>query len=260
MKVYLKLFSLLLVLIFSLSGTSVFEVSAESTYTQPEKLIYGDVDMDGTLTIKDATLIQKYIAELEDLSLLQKQAAKIKDSKITIRNATDVQKHIAGIEVNNSKVGKTEFITEPDTFRENLGLETASTGDEIAFTQTEYVVWNTRCESWEYFANYRFHVFDKNHYILNDLDGTKLENKYTDKYFEDKALIVMSRCGSSSYMYRIDSITKSDGVLGVNYTLLVPKSGTVDAIVVNSRLYIEVAKADIEGITDIVVYNKVERY
>ena len=59
MKTYLKLMSVLLILIIVLMGISVFGVSAEGEYTQPEKFIYGDVDLDGVVTVKDATLVQK---------------------------------------------------------------------------------------------------------------------------------------------------------------------------------------------------------
>ena len=75
MKVYLKLMSVLLILIIGLMGVSVFGVSAESEYTQPEKFIYGDVDMDGVVTVKDATLIQKGVADITYVTVVQRYLA-----------------------------------------------------------------------------------------------------------------------------------------------------------------------------------------
>ena len=57
MKIYLKILSLFLILILSLTGVSALGVSAESTYTQPEKFIDGDVDIDGTLTVDRKSVV-----------------------------------------------------------------------------------------------------------------------------------------------------------------------------------------------------------
>ncbi len=251
-----KILCIIMVLIlFVLSSVSAVGVSAdtEDSYTQPEAFWYGDADLDEKVTVKDATLIQKFIAGLEKLSLLQKQAAKTSGGKITVRNATEIQKYIAEINVGNSKVGRSEVITEPVKYKDVMDDATV-TGDEISFTQAEYKDSYFYSESAQYFTSNRFYVFDKTHYMLNDLDDTKLDNRYTDEFFEEKSLIVMSfGWDSSSYRYRVDEITKSDGTLCVNYTLLIPEGGAVTDDVVNQRLYIEVGKADIKDIVDIVV-------
>lgn len=254
-------FVMVLVLIAS-GGVSVFGVSAKAQeeYIKPEKFIYGDVDLDEKVTVKDATLIQKFIAGLEKLSLLQKQAAKTNGGKITVRNATVIQKYVAGIDLDNSKVDVIENIIEPVTFDE-VKINASATGDEISFTQAEYRETDTDSESARYFISNRFYVFDKTYYMLNELDDTELDNRYTDEFFEENALIIMSfGWGSSSYRYRVDEITKSDGTLCVNYTRFFPESGAVNADVVNRRLYIEVSKEDVKGITDIVEYKNVELY
>lgn len=63
-----------------------------------EDFILGDVDGDGEVTVKDATLIQKFSAELETLSDKQKKAADINgDGTISILDATEVQKYVAGL-------------------------------------------------------------------------------------------------------------------------------------------------------------------
>lgn len=56
----------------------------------------GDVNGDGKVTIDDATLVQKAIAELIELDDTQKKAADTNsDGKITIDDATMIQKYIA---------------------------------------------------------------------------------------------------------------------------------------------------------------------
>lgn len=59
----------------------------------------GDVNLDGQVTIADATLIQKYLAEREELSDIQKSNAIIfsYNPSITIENATYIQKSLVGL-------------------------------------------------------------------------------------------------------------------------------------------------------------------
>ncbi|MEE1319398.1 MAG: dockerin type I repeat-containing protein, partial [Ruminococcus sp.] len=64
--------------------------------TPPAKL--GDVTGDGSITIKDATLVQKYIASLASLTSQQIQVADVNnDGDINIKDVTEIQKHVAGI-------------------------------------------------------------------------------------------------------------------------------------------------------------------
>ncbi len=257
-----KIVSVLIICVMLLSSFGVSAVATsskvEDTYTQPEKFIYGDVDMDSVVTVKDATLVQKYIAQIETLSLIQKYAAKINDKKISVRNATEIQKYVAGIS-NNSNVGIMEFMDFPITFEKNM-IDASATGDELSFVQTECVNFDSGSETYKYFKNNMFYVFFEANYIFEGLENTELENKYTDEYFENNALIVMSHFGSSSRLYRVDSITQFDGVLGVNYTTLFPKSGVVTTDVVNSLLYIEVSREDIRDVVDIVTYENIGVY
>jgi type I pullulanase len=59
----------------------------------------GDVNRDGNLSIKDATLIQKNIAKLETLDAEQLALADMNgDGTISIKDATKIQRIIAGIE------------------------------------------------------------------------------------------------------------------------------------------------------------------
>ncbi len=61
--------------------------------------IMGDTEQDGEVNIKDATAIQKYLAEIISFSTMQKDVADFnKDGKITIADATAIQKKLAGLE------------------------------------------------------------------------------------------------------------------------------------------------------------------
>lgn len=61
--------------------------------------IKGDVNLDGTVSILDVTLIEKWLVGDEELSPIQKSNAIVGEaySKIDINNATDIQKYIAGL-------------------------------------------------------------------------------------------------------------------------------------------------------------------
>lgn len=64
----------------------------------PPKYTLGDVNNDGTINVDDATLIQKYSAEMEELSEIQLLAADTtKDGVINIDDVTAIQKYIANI-------------------------------------------------------------------------------------------------------------------------------------------------------------------
>ncbi len=75
-------------------------VVTEPTETVPvsiprEKVLIGDVDLDGRVSIKDSTLLQKYIVEYVGFNASQKLAADCDfDGKISVRDATLIQKYI----------------------------------------------------------------------------------------------------------------------------------------------------------------------
>ena len=60
--------------------------------------LYGDVDFSSTITVKDATMVQKFCTSLETLSVLQQQVAKVTGrDNISIKDATAIQKYVAGV-------------------------------------------------------------------------------------------------------------------------------------------------------------------
>ena len=99
MKAYIKLISIVSVLAIVFAGVSIFCVSAEETeYIQSEKFIYGDVDLDGKVSVKDATLVQKDLAKITYATAVQKYLADPEGTGYSVKNATAIQKYLAKYE------------------------------------------------------------------------------------------------------------------------------------------------------------------
>lgn len=76
--------------------------------------ILGDADDDTNVNIKDATLIQKYIAGLEEFEEYQCYLANVIEDyddnnlpNVNIKDATAIQKHIAGLDSGSDYIGET---------------------------------------------------------------------------------------------------------------------------------------------------------
>ena len=63
--------------------------------TQPS-VLYGDVDGSGTVTVKDATIIRKYIAGTLNKRIDETAADVSGDGKVTVKDATIIRKYAAG--------------------------------------------------------------------------------------------------------------------------------------------------------------------
>ncbi|MBQ7999906.1 MAG: dockerin type I repeat-containing protein [Ruminococcus sp.] len=114
----LKTISLILALILVLGCVTV---SAEG-YTVPDPLLYGDVDMDGEVTIKDATAIQKGIAEIEYLTSVQRFLADPDKTGLSIKNATEIQKYLAGL-IESSHIDEAIEMQYTDKFSSEIRFE-----------------------------------------------------------------------------------------------------------------------------------------
>lgn len=76
-----------------IGGTLVIKAVAKES-----DIHYGDPDMDGKITILDATQVQKYLAVLADFDELQEKRADYDlDNKITVLDATRIQKRLASL-------------------------------------------------------------------------------------------------------------------------------------------------------------------
>ena len=97
MKKYFKILVITLSLVITLGSAGVFAAGAEdeNEYIKPEKFIYGDVDLDGSVTVKDATLIQKGLAKVTYVTAVQRHLADPDGTGYSIKNATAIQKYLA---------------------------------------------------------------------------------------------------------------------------------------------------------------------
>ena len=130
MKMAKRLISVVLVVLMLLS----MSVVAASAYTVPDGFevtdkeateingqVYGrigDTDMNDTVNVRDATLIQKSAADLAVLDDVQKILADVNfDGKVNVRDATAVQKWVADLEI-EFPINQLIYIpeaTEPET-------------------------------------------------------------------------------------------------------------------------------------------------
>ena len=65
--------------------------------------ILGDANLDGKVNIKDATLVQKAVSNLTELTEAQEILADVdKDGRVTVKDATELRKHAAGMSKNKA--------------------------------------------------------------------------------------------------------------------------------------------------------------
>lgn len=102
-----KTISIILALILALSCCTVLSVSAADDETQESAPVYllGDTDLDGEVTVLDATLIQRVLADLTQMSGLQTELGNIFGEGLDISCATAIQRYLAGFEI-GSPIGE----------------------------------------------------------------------------------------------------------------------------------------------------------
>ncbi|MBQ3073713.1 MAG: dockerin type I repeat-containing protein [Ruminococcus sp.] len=124
-----------LIALLMITGSSFVATgaSAESTYTPPEEFIYGDVDMDGEVTVRDATLVQKGVAEVVYLTAVQRYLADTEGEGFSVRNATAIQKHLAGLDTASS-VDEVVKMTYTDKFSQGKTLNALFEGRYLVIT------------------------------------------------------------------------------------------------------------------------------
>ncbi|MGN0501618.1 MAG: dockerin type I repeat-containing protein [Ruminococcus sp.] len=106
MKRRLKITSTVLSLALATAITPICSANAAETTT--DKIILGDVNYDGKVSILDTTEIQRYIADKNDFTDNQKFVADANaDGRISILDATEVQRYVAECEGTNKNIGKT---------------------------------------------------------------------------------------------------------------------------------------------------------
>ena len=98
-------------------------------------LILGDADLDGEVTVLDATHIQRYLADLEELSDdAMKTADADEDGSVTILDATVIQRWLADLTVDHP-IGEPVANTEPTEAATEAVTEAATEAATIAPTE-----------------------------------------------------------------------------------------------------------------------------
>jgi len=160
---------------FDMGIESVYNVFTEGGIGE----LIGDVNYDRKLNVKDATLIQKEISRVEFIennyipSYTWSDSPDVpsyigdynRDGKMNVRDATAIQKHIAGLDKRNLEYSVLE-INEVTSASEHNNFKT------IATTRNELK--NTLAR------------------ITETVGRFDLDEKFSDEYFEDKAVIVIA--------------------------------------------------------------------
>ncbi len=143
----------------SISSTDGNDQYAEKFYTfEVVDHKYGDVDCDTEINIRDATLIQMYIARYADESEINSVAADVnKDNDISISDATNIQMTIANLD-SSSCVGDVipieipEIPTQPETQPTTQPTTTKPTepvtGNKVYFTNSHKWSGTISCYYW----------------------------------------------------------------------------------------------------------------
>ena len=87
----------------SSAETTAAETSAPITASTPDEIYYyyklGDANLNGTVNVKDATYIQKFVANIESYNYYKNLAADVNDDReVNVRDATVLQKFVAQID------------------------------------------------------------------------------------------------------------------------------------------------------------------
>ncbi len=134
------------ILSFVISLLLVFSVLSVSALSPIPPYDCGDTDMSRKVTISDATLIQKHVAKLQELSKLQLFIADVDgDDEVTVKDATEIQKFLAEIILyfENGNYGFDYLNLE--SFTADYDSNNAVTGDEVTFYAKGYS--GNRCET-----------------------------------------------------------------------------------------------------------------
>ena len=79
-------------------GNVIYPSTAYSASTSSKVVILGDVDLNGSVTTTDVTMLQKYLLKMVTFNEEQKVAADVnKDGSITMNDVTALQKILAHI-------------------------------------------------------------------------------------------------------------------------------------------------------------------
>ena len=147
MKNYIKFLSVVLSLVFILSSVSLISANAEGEYVRPDKFIYGDVNQDGEVTVKDVTYIQKGLAEIHYVNAVQRFLADPDNEGFSIKNATAIQKYLAQYEtatpwgeeiVMASQDEFSKYVATEDDFEDDCVIVVVKLKDKTPYTIQDF--------------------------------------------------------------------------------------------------------------------------
>ncbi|MDD6988499.1 dockerin type I repeat-containing protein [Ruminococcus sp.] len=245
------IFSIIVTINFVFGSTSVF---AETDSPALTKYIPGDINNDFEVNIEDATIIQKSLAGLQNLSYKQQFAADFNgDNEVEITDVTEIQKKIADLDY--------LCIVNPDNSYQSIKVEKVNDSSFENAVEIEKVI-----DGFDYFQG---RTLNRNGiYLIKSVDEYYdffgyCQPAFDEIYFEENSLIVWTKYvpENSDFAYDFREITMasvSDGALKLRCTRYSP---FLDAFVEpnnrNYTLIYRVKKSDIEEVNGVInVYNE----
>ncbi|MGN0453370.1 MAG: dockerin type I repeat-containing protein [Ruminococcus sp.] len=147
--------------------------------------LLGDANGDSKVDIKDATAVQKHIANIITLTAVGISAADTNgDGIVNIKDSTDVQKHLAGVSINSSIGQENEYSStpaetvnppEPTT---SAGEESTTDAEENATEPDDYYDSINYLQALiktaeDYLAPGNYYVFETGLRLQNEIDNAK---------------------------------------------------------------------------------------
>ncbi len=159
MKYLVSLLLTIIITVSAITSSTALLVSAEGEYTQPEKFIYGDVNQDLEVNVKDVTYIQKGLAEIHYVNAVQRFLADPEGEGFSIKNATAIQKFLAKYEV-SPLLGTELPMASQDEFSTNISLEDMYFGNFVSVRPISSLEFS--CEyTLDDFPEYKFSKIEK---------------------------------------------------------------------------------------------------
>ena len=88
-------------------GGQLYLLSNDKGKAPEAEYVYGDADLDGTITVSDVTEIQRFIAETTQPTDLQNALADVDgDGVVTINDATMIQRYLAEMDTEGGRCGE----------------------------------------------------------------------------------------------------------------------------------------------------------
>ena len=154
--------------------------------------LIGDADNDGSITISDATTIQRYLADIATPSFNEEAADADQDGEVTITDATIIQRYLAEFDIPNCYVGKrlSEIQKPADTQTPTQSQTQSQTEAPTESIQTSTFYEDSLVGKIPYYSGQAYYVINNNEPFF-----TNNEKKSTDIFEKYSELDNLGRCG-----------------------------------------------------------------